>query len=768
MKHAFLALLLLVLPLAAFAQPTGTVRGVVRDRDGKVIPFASVAVAGTTKGTTATENGQFSLPELAPGPLTIAASAVGYTPVQRAVTVAAGQTHTLTLTLGGGAELGEVVVSGTLQPVTRLESAVPVEVYLPTYFKKNPTPSVFEALQTVNGVRPQLNCSVCNTGDIHINGLEGPYTMVLLDGMPIVSGLSTVYGLTGIPNSLIERVEIVKGPASTLYGSEAVGGLINIITKNPEKAADLVADAFVTGWGETNVDVAGKLKRGAVTSLLGVNGFIYDRPLDRNGDGFTDITLAKRISVFNKLTLARPESRVASLAARYMYEDRWGGQTQWNRAFRGGDSIYGESIYTSRAEVIGAYELPVAGQHLLLSTSLNTHRQNSVYGATIYKARQDIAFGQLTNTYQIGRSNLLLGAALRYTFYDDNTPATASADSVNPRNRASNIWLPGFFAQNEVKLDEQNTLLLGARYDYNSLHGSIFTPRLNYKFAPDAQQSFRLSLGNGYRIVNVFTEDHAALTGARQTVFAEQLRPERSYNANLNYQRLIPVGQGLIGFDASVFYTYFTNKITPDYQTDPNKLIYDNLRGHAVSRGVTLNTDFTFGFPLKAILGITVMDVFQVEKNAEGRDEQTRQLLTERFSGTFAITYAFSELGLTVDYTGNVYGPMKLPLLGPLDERPATSPTFSIQNIQLTKTLGPHLELYGGAKNLLNFRPDRRSIARSFDPFDRNVQFDADGQVVTTPDNPQALTFDPTYVYAANQGIRGFLGVRYTVFRGQK
>jgi outer membrane receptor for ferrienterochelin and colicins len=223
----------------------------------------------------------------------------------------------------------------------------------------------------------------------------------------------------------------------------------------------------------------------------------------------------------------------------------------------------------------------------------------------------------------------------------------------------------------------------------------------------------------------------------------------------------------LLGFDASAFYTYFTNKITPDYLTNPNQLIYDNLRGHAVSRGLTLNTDFTFGFPLKAILGVTVMDVYQVEENEAGALEHQRQLLTERFSGTFALSYTFARAGVSLDYTGNVYGPMKLPLLGSLDERPEYSPTFSIQNIQATKRLGDKLEVYGGVKNLLNFRPDRRSIARAFDPFDKQVQFGPDGQVLPTADNPQALTFDPSYVYASNQGIRGFLGLRYTLAKGK-
>src|SRR5690606_28364296 len=104
------------------------------------------------------------------------------------------------------------------------------EVYNKAFLRCNPTPSLFESLQMINGVRPQLNCNVCSTGDIHMNGLEGAYTMILLDGMPIVSGLASVYGLTGIPGSLIERIEVVKGPASALYGSEAVGGIINVIT----------------------------------------------------------------------------------------------------------------------------------------------------------------------------------------------------------------------------------------------------------------------------------------------------------------------------------------------------------------------------------------------------------------------------------------------------------------------------------------------------------------------------------------------------------
>jgi len=137
--------------------------------------------------------------------------------------------------------------------------------------------------------------------------------------------------------------------------------------------------------------------------------------------------------------------------------------------------------------------------------------------------------------------------------------------------------------------------------------------------------------------------------------------------------------------------------------------------------------------------------------------------LAERFSGVWNIAYSFSRIGLKIDYTGNVYGPMRLPLLGELDPRPEYSPWFSIQNIQATKTIGKRWEIYGGVKNLLNFLPPANSIARAFDPFDRGVDFAEDGSVIPTPGNPNALTFDPSYMFAPNQGIRGFLGLRYTI-----
>ncbi|WP_270089893.1 TonB-dependent receptor [Sphingobacterium sp. SYP-B4668] len=734
-----------------------SISGKITNEDGEPIAGASIQIHKTTLGASSDAEGQYAVKNIANGTWTVRVKAIGYINTEAKLTITGKDQNKDFVLASNSSSLDEVVVSGTMKEVSKLDSPVPVEVYTSRFFKANPTPSIFESLQNINGVRPQLNCNICNTGDIHINGLEGPYTMVMIDGMPIVSGLSTVYGLSGIPQSLIDRVEIVKGPASTLYGSEAVGGLINIITKNPKNAPLLSADVFGTTWGEINADIAGKFNVGkSAQSLIGVSTFNYANPIDNNHDNFTDVTLQSRVSVFNKWNFNRKDNKVFSLAGRYVYEDRWGGEMNWSKKYRGGSDVYGESIYTKRWEFFGTYDLPIK-EKVSIMFSVNGHNQNSYYGNQSFMADQYIGFLQTTWNKTIKNHDILTGVAYRYTYYNDNTVATEL--------EASKISLPGLFVQDEISLNEQNKLLVGARYDYNSLHGSILTPRINYKWnSKDKSDVLRLGIGNGYRVANIFTEDHAALTGARKVIFEEDLNPETSWNANLNYvKKFYSSGGSVFGLDATAFYTYFNNKIIPDYETNVNEIRYSNLDGHAVSKGLTLNADASLTNGLKILIGATLMDVYSEEKG-----EKIEQMLTEKFMGTWSIGYTIRHLGITVDYTGNLYGPMRLPLLGDLDPRPSKSPWWSIQNIQLTKAFSNGIEIFGGVKNLLNWTPGKNAaflIARAEDPFDKNVQWDSSGNPIPTPDNPYALTFDPNYVYAPNQGIRGFLGFRYNLFK---
>ena len=630
--------------------------------------------------------------------------------------------------------LDEIVITGTMKAVRKSDSPVPIEIYTPKFFQKNPTPSLFDAVQLINGVQPQLNCNVCNTGDIHINGMEGPYTMILIDGMPIVSSLSTVYGLSGIPNSLVERIEVVKGPASSLYGTEAMGGIINVITKSPD-------GGYKYNLGEK------------VNSLFGFNYFKYGNKKDKNNDGFTDVTLQDRITLFNKFDFERQKNRTASVALRYLYEDRWGGQMNWKRKLhRGSDEVYAESIMTNRFEAIGMYQLPIK-EKIMTQFSYNFHQQNSFYGPESYQGKQQVIFAQAYWDKIIGQHSLLLGSSFKYTYYDDNTRGTGEYDEDNNliKNNPMNTQIPGIFVQDEWTLNSENKLLLGYRFDYDKTHKGIHSPRIAYKFSPSSHHTLRASFGTGFRVVNVFTEDHRALTGARQVVFENELKKEKSYNGNINYVFKLPTSFTALNFDFTTFYSYFTNKIIADTDTDETKIIYDNLDGHAISQGVSLNIDATFDFPLKIMLGATYMDVYKKENG-----EKEVQYHAPKWSGNFLASYTFKK-GFTIDLTANYNDKMKLPRVEN-DYRPEYSkPTF-IANIQLSKSFKNNIEIYGGVKNIFNVLPKGDVIARWWDPFGEP------GNGITPPKGSNDVIFEPNdYSYTPMQGTRGFIGVRYNL-----
>ncbi|MEC4116491.1 TonB-dependent receptor [Myroides phaeus] len=746
--NSFLLSLVCVLPTQA-----QTIKGKVSS-GGRPLSFATVVLEGTNKGENSGEKGEYIFEKLKEGTYTVKAEFVGFKKSTKKVSVKEGEVVTVNFSLEEDSSLDEIVISGTLKPVLKSDAVVPVEIYTPAFFEKNPTSSLFDAVQMINGVQPQLNCNVCNTGDIHINGMEGAYTMILIDGMPIVSSLSTVYGLFGIPTNLIERVEVVKGPASSLYGTEAMGGIINVITKDPEHAAKLSVNAFTSTWLENNLDLGASYKLGKnVKGLFGGNYFKYGERKDKNNDGFTDVTLQDRVSLFNKFSLKRPDDKVASLALRYVYEDRWGGETNWQRKkHRGGEEVYAESIFTNRFEAIGMYQLPTT-ENIYTQFSYIYHQQNSMYGPESYDAKQQVAFAQAYWDKNIGNHSLLLGTSFKYTYYDDNTRATGIYDENGlVKNEPDNRPIPGVFIQDEWTLNKQNKLLLGYRFDYDKDHYGIHSPRIGYKFTPNSNHTLRASFGTGFRVVNVFTEDHRALTGARQVVFAEKLDPEKSYNANLNYTVKVPTDFGVFNFDINGFYTYFTNKIDADTDTDQTKIIYGNLDGHAISQGVSLNVDVTFDFPLKLMAGATYMDVFRKE------DGEHNQLYhAPKWSGNIIASYNFGS-GFSADLTGDWKGPMRLPRVED-DYRPEYSPWTMLANVQVTKKFANGFEIYGGVKNLFNTLPKEDTIARWWDPFGEP------GNGVTPPPGRTDVIFEPNdYSYTPLQGIRGFIGVRYNIF----
>ncbi len=730
MLQRFLITCLLLIPEILSAQ-TASIKGLIRD-GREPIPFVNVGIDGTNRGAATDINGRFEIANLQAGSYLLKVSAVGYESWNQNINLKEGEIKELNIFLKKTSQdLKEVVVTGTMKESFLKDSPIKVEVLTPKLFQASPASNVIEAVQAVNGVREQINCGICGTNDIHINGMEGPYTLVMIDGMPIVSALASVYGFNGIPLNLIERIEVVKGPASSLYGSEAMGGVINIITRRPSNMKGLNLNSYYTSHDEANLDLSGAFKAGKNDAfLLSANGFRNQRRIDRNADGFTDLPTSERLSGFGKWEHLRPGGRTMSLAARVYAEDRFGGEMDWTKNDRGGEVVYGESIYTRRYEVIGNYTLPLRNNPLRLDLSWNQHKQDSYYGSTPFMAEQRIFFSNLVYDKSLKNHEVLAGFTFRHQYYDDGTVAT-----TEPEIR----YIPGIFVQEEYKYNKKGSVLGGLRVDHHEEHGFVFTPRLAFSYRPDEWTTFRLNAGKGFRLVNLFTEDHAALTGARDVVIAEKLKPEESYTLTLSLNRVYAFILGSGTWDADVFITRFNNRILPDYSIDPNEIHYANLDGHGIVRGMSLSADHAFTTRFRSRLGATLQDAYLMEPATDGTLHRTEQDFTPLWTGQVSVSYDVEKPKLKVELSSKVTGPQYLPVFPEPFARATRSPVYTMFDLQVSRKISKKIGIYAGARNLLDYTQDSPLI---------------------DPANPFGPNFDTTYAYGPLQGRRFFFGLR--------
>ncbi len=745
MRALLASLILLSLQLNAQESLKGIVYA-----DGNVFPGATVQLLDTDFGTITASDGSFFLNGISVGTYTIEVRSVGFKVVRQEIQVPSNSSLDFSLE-ESTLTMDEVVVTGTMSPTFVSQSPVKVEVvtakHLNTYIPAAST-SVVEGISLVNGVQEVVACGVCFTNSISINGLPGPYTAILMDGSPIYGNLASVYGLNGIPSMIIDRFEVIKGPSSTLYGSEAVAGVINIITKDPSQQPIFSADVMGTSHRESfgNFSLAPRI--GKSSGFVGVNYAYINDFDDRNEDGFGDNINLDRISIFSKWNIFRNSGKKFTISGKYYYEDRRNGVEEFlenrnYRTLRGNDEIYGESIYTHRFEVFGTYQFDFS-ENIRVDYSLSTHDQDSYYGADYYSASQDIIFANLVWNKEVNKHNLTTGITSRYQSYDDNTVATEQ----NGENVPDNQYTPGIFIQDEWKVSERFTTLGGFRLDHYENHGLIPAPRLSLKYKPSNWTTLRSNFGTGFRIVNLFTEDHAFVTGQREVIIEESLKPEESYNFSLNLNHIYTIGQSQGMLDVDVFYTYFTNKITPDYENE-GQIRYANTDGFAVSKGIGLNLQQEMVFPLAFNFGFNLQDVSENE-DGEKRDIE----FAPRWTGIFTANYNVKPWKMTIGYTARVTGPMALPEVFDLNEngdplpnpRPTSSESFAIHNLQVAKDLNKGWSIYGGLQNIFDYVQPWSPLTGTNDP-NTNSGF--------------SDSFDTAYAYSPIHGREFYLGISW-------
>jgi len=762
MKH-LLTLIFFLTFLSVYSQ-NATIQGVVLS-EGEPLPFATIQIKSIGVGTTSDIDGKFTITNISSGKYTIIASFVGHISQKKEIKVIEGKHYKLKLSLGSSSELDEVVVTGTMKPT--YVSASPIKIDVVTSAKLNTflpaaSSSLVESIQLINGVQEVVSCGVCYTNSISINGLGGTYTAVLMDGTPMYGSLASVYGLNGIPNMIIDRIEVIKGPNSTLYGSEAVAGVINIITKKPNKQPMVSFDVMMNSHEEVFANFGYAPKIGKSNTFFGLNYNYANHYTDVNNDGFGDGVNTDRLSFFSKIIFNRKSDKLFSLSAKYYYEDRRNGVEAFltDRAYqhlRGNDKIYGESIYTSRTELFGTYVLN-AQANLKIDYSFSNHLQDSYYGSDHYNALQQIAYTNFIWRFNKKRHDVLVGSTLRFDAYDDNTIATEIVDEEGEViNNPNNQFVPGVFAQDEYSFTDNFTALGGVRFDYHKDHGFIFAPRLNLKYKPSEWTTLRTNFGTGFKVVNLFTEDHAFFSGQREVVIVKNLKPEESYNFSLNLNHVYTGLGGSGSVDIEGFYTHFTNKILPDYDTS-GKIIYENSEGHARTMGISINVNHNFTFPLGLSLGINYLNATESEKDKNGNETSNDILFSPEWSGIFTANYSLSKHNITFAYTAQFTGVMALPEVYGLDDtgvplpipRSTKSKPFSLHQLQITKQFKLGNSLYLGVENVFNFVQTESPLVGYNDP---------------NYDPGFSPHFDTSYAYAPNHGREFFVGFKLNLHK---
>ncbi len=734
-------LLFLLIAIPVFSQFRFT--GVIEGTDG---PIPGATIRELPGGATGISDslGRFTLDGIQQEKPRIEIRSLGYKSTTREFDLTSGKPVTIFLeesSLG----LDEVVITGTLQPVFVSQSAIKTEVLTTKHFNTfmpSASNNLVDAMALVNGVQEVVSCGVCFTNSISINGLPGQYTSILIDGTPMYGNLASVYGLNGIPGVMVDRVEVIKGPGSTLYGSEALAGVINIITRDPAKQPTLTTDIMGTSHGEAFINTAFSKEWEKTSSYSGLSYAGMHQFIDENNDGFGDIVNMDRFSFFSKWAFSLPRNQKITFSAKVMTEDRRNGVLPFLKRHSelwGNDSIYGESIQTNRLEIFGSFE----GNHgYKVDYSFSLHDQDSYYGSDHYEARQQIGFVNFYRSMETGRHSFLTGITTRYQYYDDNTVATPDG--------ADKQFIPGVFIQDEFELSSSMSLLGGIRADYYDRHGLIFSPRINAKWKPGQWTTIRINSGTGFRLVNLFTEDHAFVTGQRTIEIKEELKPERSANISFNINHILTIGNSQASFDADIFYTHFINKIIPDY-SDPGKIIYDNTAGHASTRGLSLSWSQEFTFPLQFMTALTWMESTETSENST----TTNLPFAPNWSGLMNISYTFKRSNWIIAWSSTFTGSMLLPEVfdldgngQPLEEpRPGISDPFQIHNLQITKSW-KNLRIYGGLSNIFDYMQPVSPLSGLNDPY-ANPGF--------------SNFFDTAYSYAPLHGRELFIGINWSL-----
>ncbi|MBK7477486.1 MAG: TonB-dependent receptor [Haliscomenobacter sp.] len=743
MKKAIIALFLLSLGLSSSAQ---TLRGKIfgkGETDKEILPGATVAWAGTDIGVAANENGVFEISTQDIADKRLVASYLGF----RTDTIRVeGQVYLSIILEPSGVLLNDVVVTGD-RPGAFISSLNPVktEVITQKELTKAACCDLAGCFETQATVQPQTTNVVTNSKELRILGLSGVYNQVLIDGLPLIQGMSYTYGISSFPGTLVDNIFVAKGANSVLQGYESISGQINVEMKTPGKTDKLFLNAYMNSFLEKQFNANLALSAGKKwTTLLALHTVQPANKTDRDEDQFLDLPLLTRYMLYNRWDYGNDQEKglFSSIGFRWLTEQRIGGQWEFDPDTEGGDAtIYGQAVNYQQPEVYAKTGWRFNDDHALtLAASSFFQKQRSYFGTVKYDAEQINAYVNLQHEYLWKESHLLkYGASLRYQNIEEDIRFTFNslqrgyAGAYNTRQ-----VVPGVFAENAFHWNNDKVVwILGARLDHHQQFGSFFTPRTLLKYRLDDFNTFRASVGMGWRQVNLFSENINLLVSSRDIIFQEAIEPERGLNWGLSYVHRFVKGQVEGVLSADFYQTRFFNQFFLDYDSDPTKAYIRNFTGRSLSNAFQVEASLRFNKTVEFKAAYNYLDVFRVE---EGLKNQLPFNPPNRLMA--ALSYRPKGNQWFFDLNAHWYDKQRLPDTqsnpGVYRTEPFSSP-YTLVNGQATFRIGAY-EVYGGMENIFDFRQLRPIISWQ-DPF--------------------GPYFDTSSVWGPTRGREIYLGVRW-------
>lgn len=538
---------------------------VIDKRTHSHLPDVAVMIKNTTIGVLTDSTGHYFIQDLPAGEITLVTSYFGYAPVEKTVELVRGRTMELNFEIEEEAlSLEGTVVSASRNVTDRKEAPSIVNVISSRLFENTASCNLSETMNFQSGLRVENNCGNCGNVQLRINGLEGQYSQILLDSRPIFSSLAAVYGLEQLPLAMIERVEVVRGGGSALFGANAIGGVVNIITKEPNRntfSLSNTTNILEKGSKDLNTAFNGAFVSDDYRMGAYLFGMVRDRsPYDRNGDGFSDIPELNSETVGFRAYYKFSRSTRLTAEYHHIHEFR-----------RGGDNFDNPPHMAQIAEQLNhkidgggltfEWFAPDEKQYLSVYTSAQTIDRDSYFGT-----------GMNPDSY--GKtSDFTLVAGAQYTYRFGKLffmPAELTAGAEYNGNHLHDIYIGygrnfiqntdtfGAYVQNEWK-NEKFSILLGARADKHSMmENVVVSPRLNFRYSPFRDLGLRASWSSGYRAPQAYNEDlHIEALDNKVAIIrlAEGLRPEYSHSFSASADYYHTFGKVQTNFLAEGFYT---------------------------------------------------------------------------------------------------------------------------------------------------------------------------------------------------------------------